>query len=120
MKKLLLLIAVMLAAVLAVGGCGADKTAGQQSSGKIVLRYPEALQQYGFKEPVVLDKRPQRVVSLAHTPVLALYEMGVNQVAVPQNKMFSWPDELAKNAQELNTAMIILILKVLSPCSRIW
>lgn len=105
MKKLLLLIAVMLAAVLAVGGCGADKTAGQQSSGKIVLRYPEALQKYGFKEPLVLDKIPQRVVSLAHTPVLALYEMGVNQVAVPQNKMFSWPDELAKNAQELNTAM---------------
>ena len=87
MKKLLLLIAVMLAAVLAVGGCGTDKAAGEHGVGKIVLRYPEALQQYGFKEPLVLDKIPQRVVSLAHTPVLALYEMGVNHELV-QNDGF--------------------------------
>lgn len=95
----------LLAALLA--GCGgtADKKAAQPQTGKIVLQYTETLKGYGFTEPVVLEKRPERVVCLAHTPVLALHEMGIRQAGIPVNRMFDWPDALAKEAKQFNVAM---------------
>lgn len=60
---------------------------------------------YGFTEPVVLKTKPQRVVSLVHTPVLALHEMGIRQVAVPQAAMLEWPSDLVKEAKLLNVSM---------------
>ena len=72
---------------------------------KLTLEYTPTLQQYGFTEPVLLKAKPQRVVSLVHTPVLALYEMGIKQVAIPQAAMFDWPEELQKNAKLLNVSM---------------
>ena len=47
------------------------------------------LKTYGFTEPVVLKAKPQRVVSLVHTPVLALHEMGIKQVAVPRRRCWN-------------------------------
>ena len=40
-----------------------------------------------------------------HTPVLALYEMGIKQVAVPQAAMLEWPADLVKDAKLLNVLM---------------
>ena len=40
-----------------------------------------------------------------HTPVLALYEMGIKQVAVPQAEMLEWPADLVKDAKLLNVSM---------------
>lgn len=104
MKRLLVLVLCLAAALMVLAGCGAEKTQ-EQAAGKITLRYPQQLAQYGFTEPLVLDKMPQRVVSLVHTPVLALHELGITQVAVPENKMFAWPEDLTKNAKLLNVAM---------------
>lgn len=104
MKRLLILALCLAAALLALAGCGAEKTQ-EQAAGKITLRYPQQLAQYGFTEPLVLDRTPERVVSLVHTPVLALHELGITQVAVPENKMFAWLEDLTKNAKLLNVAM---------------
>lgn len=104
MKKLFMAIMSLIVLGLAAG-CGSDAGKAEEKKQGITLNYPAVLQKYGFTEPLVLEKMPQRVVSLAHTPVLALYEMGITQVAVPENKMFAWPEELAKNAKQLNTAM---------------
>lgn len=104
MKKILAIAACLVLAFIVSAGCGTDNS-GKQAEGKITLRYTQTLAKLGFTEPVVLDKKPERVVSLVHTPVLALYEMGVTQVAVPENKMFAWPKELIANAKQLNASM---------------
>lgn len=69
------------------------------------LEYTPTLQAYGFTEPVILKAKPQRVVSLVHTPVLALHEMDIKQVAVPQAAMLEWPADLVKDAKLLNVSM---------------
>ncbi|MDO4754201.1 MAG: ABC transporter substrate-binding protein [Bacillota bacterium] len=66
---------------------------------KFVLEYPADMQEKGFKEPLVLEKRPQRVVCLTASPVLALYEMGVNMVGIPKSRIIKWPEELVNNVE---------------------
>lgn len=104
MKKILICFFCFL--LIFVAGCASKKDSGTNSDdGKIVLRYTETLQHYGFKEPVVLDKKPQRVVTLVNTPVLALYEMGINQVIIPQSKVVEYPDKLLQQTQQINVAI---------------
>ena len=107
MKKILLLLAMscLLLTSAFMTGCGQEAKETEVGSEKVVLEYSSDLAEMGFKDPVVLPKRPERVVSLVHTPVLALYEMGVKQIIIPQNKMFAWPEGLAKDAKEFNVSM---------------
>lgn len=104
MKKVLIIFCCFL--LMIVTGCSsknADNTKVNEE--KVVLRYTETLQQYGFKEPVVLEQIPQRVVSLVNTPVLALYEMGINQVVIPQSKVVKYPDKLLEKSKQINVAI---------------
>lgn len=106
-KFLLLLVVIVAGALLYfclhnIGQKQAGPTAAETT---FTLEYTPTLQQYGFTEPVVLKAKPQRVVSLVHTPVLALYEMGIKQVAIPQAAMLEWPEGLAKDAKLLNVSM---------------
>ena len=55
------------------------------TEGKFVLEYPEDMQELGYTDPIVLDEVPERVVSLSAAPVLALYELGVNLVGIPNS-----------------------------------
>ena len=56
-----------------------------------------------------------------HTPVLALHEMGIKQVAVPQAAMLEWPADLVKDAKLLNVSMNSnLISNQLLLWNRIW
>ena len=107
MKKILLLLAMscLLLTNAFMTGCGQEAKETAATSEKIVLEYSPELAEMGFKDPVVLPKRPERVVSLVHTPVLALHEMGVKQIIIPENKMFAWPEDLAKGAKEFNVSM---------------
>ena len=104
-NKLLLLAVVVIAGALLyycfnTGSKSEDVSAAAGETYK--LEYTPTLQAYGFTEPVVLKAKPQRVVSLVHTPVLALHEMGIKQVAVPQAAMLEWPADLVKDAKLLN------------------
>ena len=107
-NKLLLLAVVVIAGALLyycfnTGSKSEDVSAAAGETYK--LEYTPTLQAYGFTEPVVLKAKPQRVVSLVHTPVLTLHEMGIKQVAVPQAAMLEWPADLVKDAKLLNVSM---------------
>ena len=41
---------------------------------------------------------------MSSTPVLALYEMGVNMIAIPVSSVVTWPENLAANAQQMQLA----------------
>lgn len=73
---------------------------------EFVLNYPEDMQTLGYTEPVVLDKVPERVVALSAAPVLALYELGVNLVGVPNSRVVKWPDDLATNAATVSFSVM--------------
>lgn len=89
--------------LLLLSGCHqADKN---EDAGRIELPYTRTMERYGIKGAVTLTKRPERVASLSYTPVMALYELGVRQVAVPANRISQWPEELQKTARQMNTAM---------------
>lgn len=74
----------------------AESTETEQNG--FVLEYPADVQALGYTEPVVLDEVPERVVCLSAAPVLALYELGVNMVGVPNSMVVEWPDDLKNNA----------------------
>lgn len=71
-----------------------------------VLNYPQDMQELGFTEPVVLDEVPERVVSLSAAPVLALYELGVNMVGVPNSRVVTWPEDLAESAATVSFSVM--------------
>lgn len=69
----------------------------QPENQKFVLEYPADMQEIGFTEPLVLEKRPERVVSLTVAPVPALVELGVKFVGLPTSRVVSWPEEMLKD-----------------------
>lgn len=98
MKKILaLILSVMMLMSMAVAATAESET--------ITLNYPETLQKLGYTEPVVLDKVPERVVVMSTAPVLALYELGVNMIAIPKTSVVAWPEDLAANAEQLSVTM---------------
>lgn len=99
MKKILALIlsVVMLMSAAAM--------ASAETDGTITLNYPETLQALGYTEPVVLKSMPEKVVVMSSAPVLALYELGVNMIAIPKTSVVEWPEDLAANAEQLAVTM---------------
>lgn len=83
---------------------GQDQSSGTEQTGSgtedaaFTLEYPADMQAMGYTEPLVLEKRPEKVVCLSAAPVLALYELGVNLVGVPSSRVVTWPEDLAANA----------------------
>ena len=98
MKKFLslLLSCVMLLSMTAVASA-------EDSS--VTLEYPATLQRMGFTDPVVLEQMPTRVVVISTAPVLALYELGVNMIAIPKTSVVAWPEDLAANAEQMSVTM---------------
>ena len=102
-KMAFLFSVLLLAAVMA--GCGLEsREDGNPSAAKIELAYPESMQEQGFTEPVILEKPPVRVVSLANTPVLVLRALGIPQAAVPDTKIVEWPEDM-KEIPRIQTGM---------------
>jgi len=63
----------------------------EAEGGPFVLEYPSDMQALGFTEPIVLEARPTRVASMSVSPVLALYYLDVNLVAIPLSQVVTWP-----------------------------
>lgn len=83
-----------------------EVAAAESVTESFVLEYPADLQQLGFTEPIVLDKAPERVVALSAAPVLALYELGVNMVGVPNSSVVTWPEDLKNNAATVSFSVM--------------
>lgn len=77
----------------------------ETESQSVILNYPQTMQALGYTEPIVLEKMPERVALMSTAPVLALYELGVNIIAVPATSMVEWPEELLAKAQILQAGM---------------
>lgn len=75
-----------------------------KTDGKITISYPENMQKKGFTEPLVLDKKPEKVVSMSTAPVLALNRLGIHFIAVPKTSVVTWPENM-KDVTLLNTSM---------------
>ena len=71
----------------------------------VTIEYPENLQELGYTEPLVLDGVPERVVCMSTSPVLALYELGVEMVAIPSSGVVEWPEDLLEKAELLQAGM---------------
>lgn len=72
---------------------------------KLVLNYPENMQELGFTTPVEFEKEPTRVVSLTSSPVLALHRMNVEMIAIPTSSVVVWPEDLDSKTTKLNSTM---------------
>lgn len=82
------------------------KTLAEEESGAFVLEYPADMQALGYTEPLVLEEVPEKVVSLSAAPVLALYELGVNLVGIPNSSVVTWPEELQANAETVSFSVM--------------
>ena len=73
------------------------------TEGKFVL---ENMQELGYTDPIVLDEVPERVVSLSAAPVLALYELGVNLVGIPNSMVVTWPEDLQESTETVSFSVM--------------
>lgn len=81
----------------------AEASSGAAAAG-VTIPYPANMQEKGYTDPVALATRPAKVVCMSSTPVLALYEMGVNMSAIPTSTVITWPEDLAANARQMQLA----------------
>lgn len=81
----------------------AEASSGATAAG-VTIPYPANMQEKGYTDPVALATRPAKVVCMSSTPVLALYEMGVNMIAIPTSTVVTWPEDLAANARQMQLA----------------
>lgn len=81
----------------------AEASSGAAAAG-VTIPYPANMQEKGYTDPVALATRPAKVVCMSSTPVLALYEMGVNMIAIPTSTVVIWPEDLAANARQMQLA----------------
>ena len=126
MKKILSAILVTIISLTALTSCAnpsstVDKSASIPTSSTVfedvssntehkedieyVLAYPQNMQDLGFVDPIVMSKKPSKVVCMSSTPVLALHELGVEMVGVPTSKVVKWPEELVEKATPLEVSM---------------
>ena len=64
------------------------------------------MQERGYTEPLALESEPERVVVMTKAPVLALYELGVEMIAIPEaGSSTVWPEDLDAATEKLNTTM---------------
>lgn len=90
------------------GAVMAEETteADEPAEGAFVLEYPEDMQELGYTDPLVLDEVPERVVSLSAAPVLALYELGVNLVGIPNSMVVTWPEDLKESTETVSFSVM--------------
>ena len=119
MKKLqaMIMAGAMAASSLSAMSVFADETTSEAATeavsatevdteGKFVLEYPEDMQELGYTDPIVLDEVPERVVSLSAAPVLALYELGVNLVGIPNSMVVTWPEDLQESTETVSFSVM--------------
>lgn len=72
----------------------ADATSSPESSGEIILNYPQNMQDLGYTTPLIFEEMPSRVAVMTVSPVLALHELGLPLVCFPSTSVTTWPKEM--------------------------
>ena len=78
---------------------GSSGTSGAQQ--KFTLEYPAHMQELGYTNTIELDQVPTRIVCTSTYPVMTLYEMGAEMIAVPQTTVLDYPEDLTAKAEQL-------------------
>ena len=87
-------------------GSSEAASAPAEAAAGVTIEYPANMQEKGYTEPLTLQSEPQRVVVMTKAPVLALYELGVEMIAIPEaGSSTVWPEELDAKTEKLNTTM---------------
>lgn len=90
-KLLLLAVVVIVGALLYycfnIGSKSEDVSAAAGETYK--LEYTPTLQAYGFTEPVILKAKPQRVVSLVHTPFWHCMRWILSRLLCPRRRCWN-------------------------------
>lgn len=71
----------------------------------VTIEYPAVMQEKGYAQALTLEKRPEKVVAMVSSPVLALYRLGVQMIAIPKSSVVTWPEDLAASAEQLDISM---------------
>lgn len=102
MNKKAKVIAMMLSVIMVGGvftGCAQNTNTSSQiesqakKEGKFTLEYTDVMKDQGFTEPIVLDKEPERVVSITAATTPLLFKMGVSLVGVPNSSIYEIPED---------------------------
>ena len=112
MKRIIAILLVLTLALGLLAACAANRNTdetqqkGNPGDTAFTLEYPADMQALGYTEPLVLDKKPERVVCLSAAPVLALYELGVNMVGIPNSMVVKWPEDLASSTEQVSFSVM--------------
>lgn len=70
------------------------QVASEEKQQGFVLKYPQDMQDLGYTDDLHLEEMPQRIACMSTYPVMTLYELGANMVAVPSTKVMTYPEDL--------------------------
>ena len=105
MSKKTRLIAMVVSTMLVAGaftGCAGTTSTGAADSTpsveesveqQFVLEYTEIMKEQGFTEPIVLESKPERVVSISAASTSLLFEVGASLVGIPTSSVFETPSD---------------------------
>ncbi len=79
------------------------QSASDEKQQGFVLNYPQDMQDLGYTEALHLEEMPNRIACMSTYPVMTLYELGANMVAVPSTKVVTYPEYL--NAEQFPNLM---------------
>lgn len=105
-NKIVVIISLVMMLLFNLVACGKESVENKiDEVAKIEINYPKDLADFGFTESVVLPKKPSRVVCMANSPVMALYEMGIEMVGIPTTRVIKFPKDLLDKTTQLEIIM---------------
>lgn len=99
-RKKARILSILLSATLLVGaftGCNSTKNSEganiEVQEEQFVLEYTDIMKEQGFTEAIVLEKKPERVVSISAASTALLFEVGASLVGIPKSTVFETPSD---------------------------
>ncbi len=97
LKGIVVALGIMMVGSLLVGcnsSVGSDNVKEEnRQDEKFIMEYTDTMKKMGFNDSLVLDNKPERVVSMSTGITPILFEMDAELIAIPNSKMFEVPSD---------------------------